>query len=249
MSTADECAGWLNGTLDTWSDPAEPGVHNSRPGGFTSQDGQDKKLWQTIFSKLERRGTYLDVASNHYKRISNTYFYDVCQSWRGVCVEPNPIYWPDLRTKRTCELIPFCASDNASREVELDLAPFQWLGGMGGADHGSLMRYYYRNRNLSAPVRSKWPMKRMKCVRLADELARLSISRVDLMSLDVEGGEAAVLRGIDFSRVQIDHILCESHCAEVLSPLGYRAMRLRTSADTLWSCNAQCATRLRDMQQ
>ena len=44
-----------------------------------------------------------------------------------------------------------------------------------------------------------------------------------------------VLQGIDFTRVQIDNILCESHCAHVLAPLGYRPFRLGTMEnDLLW---------------
>ena len=90
----EECAGWLNGTLDTWSDPSETRRHASQPGGFTSMAKQDKVLYELIFSKIQgRRGTYVDVAANHYKRISNTYFYDTCLQWRGLCVEPNQIYW------------------------------------------------------------------------------------------------------------------------------------------------------------
>ena len=42
---------------------------------------QDKLLWHYLFSKLEtgrspRTGRYVDLAANHYKRISNTYFLD-----------------------------------------------------------------------------------------------------------------------------------------------------------------------------
>ena len=44
-----------------------------------------------------------------------------------------------------------------------------------------------------------------------------------------------MLQGIDFDRVQIDNILCESHCAHVLTPLGYRPFRLGTMEnDLLW---------------
>ena len=56
------------------------------------------------------------------------------------------------------------------------------------------------------------------------------------MRTDVEGFEAQVLRGIDFGRTRIDNILCESHCAEVLRPMGYRGYKLRgmPGPDTLW---------------
>jgi len=40
------------------------------------------------------QGTYLDIGSNHPLQRSNTYFFDKCLGWRGVCVEPNTKYHP-----------------------------------------------------------------------------------------------------------------------------------------------------------
>jgi hypothetical protein len=253
----EECAGWLNGTLDTWSDPSETRRHASQPGGFTSMAKQDKVLYELIFSKIQgRRGTYVDVAANHYKRISNTYFYDTCLQWRGLCVEPNQIYWEGLASHRSCELVRTCASDRAV-ELDLMLPPVQWLGGMGGVvpkekEHPILKWYFRRNRTTGRLDKTKpsgndvWKLyppsawnsttRRMKCVRVGDELARLGFEHVDFMSLDVEGHEAAVLRGIDFSRFRIDHILCENNCNGILEPLGYTPINLGSGEDErLWS--------------
>ena len=65
LSVEEECEGWRNGTLDTWSDPKERRQHDSSPGGFTSQNGQDRLLWEHLFARLRRRGRYLDVAANN----------------------------------------------------------------------------------------------------------------------------------------------------------------------------------------
>ena len=137
----EECRGWLNGTLDTWSDPSETKRHNSAKGGFTSQYGQDRILWNAVFRHLGRPGVYADVASNHYKRISNTYFLDVCAGWHGLCVEPNAIYWADTLRFRSCKLVQTCASA-ATGPQELTLPNCRrcsWLGGLGGIRNGSLM--------------------------------------------------------------------------------------------------------------
>ena len=83
VQEADECAGWLNGSLDTYHDAH---TRSWSPGGYTSQFRQDKILFNTLFRNRTNRGIYLDIASNHYKRISNSYFYDRCLGWQGVCV-------------------------------------------------------------------------------------------------------------------------------------------------------------------
>ena len=242
LTTAErqECQGWLNGTLDTWSDPGESRQHHSAPGGFTSQRGQDKLLFTHVFSKLGRSGVYADVASNHYKRISNTYFYDKCLGWRGLCAEANHIYWDETRQHRSCKLLPTCVSDT-HEEVTLTLPDCKrcsWLGGMGGIGNGSLLPLVYimngstivRKKRLAELWRyyppSSWRRTVMRCTTLSDELARLRFPHVDLLSLDVEGHEQAVLRGIDWNRTTIDYILCEDHCHAELLKRGYVATRL-----------------------
>jgi hypothetical protein len=199
MSTSanEECQGWLNGTLDTYQDPSERAGRESASGGFTSQNRQDRLLFESLFRRLGRQGVYADVAANHFKRISNTYFYDVCLGWRGLCVEPNRIYWPELRSERSCTLIPWCASDSTA-EVELLLPEkvrgSSWLGGLGGIGNGSIGKQLLRpdgtfrtRHSLSWYKPSQWHHERMRCVRLADEFARLQMTHVDFMSLDVEG--------------------------------------------------------------
>ena len=35
---------------------------------------------------MERKGVYVDIAANDPIDFSNTYFYDKCAQWRGLCV-------------------------------------------------------------------------------------------------------------------------------------------------------------------
>ena len=237
---AEECGQWIAGKRGTYVDRL---TRSAAPGGFTSQFRQDRTLYHLLF-RNQTGGVYLDVAANHYKRIINTYFYDRCLGWKGICVEPNPVYHDELQRKRSCELIPFCAS-NSTDEVELRLPTDGWIGALGGIAGGRLREYARQigNRGKSAVT------KRMRCVRLGDELMRLAVARVDLFSLDVEGmrgapdpglhpiaashatrasqpgHEAAVLRGIDFCKVIISQIVCEDHCAGVLPSWGYTRSR------------------------
>ena len=229
---AEECAGWLNGTRGVYSDAMTRGA---ALGGFTSQYRQDRALYELLFENMSRPGVYLDVAANHYKRISNTYFYDRCLGWRGLCVEPNPIYHEELRAHRTCSLVPTCASDKVE-DVTITLPTHPWVGGLGGVNGGRLHEF-----RRAIPRRQRESVTRnMTCSRVGDELRSHGIHRIDLFSLDVEGFEAPVLRGIDFCRVHVAHVLCEAGCAEVLRPLGYEERRLRSvpGEDRLWSLPA-----------
>jgi hypothetical protein len=118
----DECSGWMAGTRGTWSIvPRSARIL----GGFTSQYRQDKLLWRHLFNGTTsnrapggRIRVYAEVAANHYKSISNSYFFDRCLHWRGLCVEPNPIYHADLLSERTCSLTPTCVA-NHTNEIEM----------------------------------------------------------------------------------------------------------------------------------
>ena len=73
---------------------------------------------------------------------------------------------------------------------------------------------------------SKWNRVKMFCQRLGDELERLGFSHIDFMSLDVEGHEAAVLKGINWKVTTIDYILCENNCDVELGRRGYLPIEL-----------------------
>lgn len=246
---ARECASWLEGTRGVYRDEH---TQQARDGGFTSQFCQDRSLFEEVFAPAlgRRRGTYVDVASNHFKRISNTYFLDRCLGWRGVCVEPNPIYHAGLRANRSCDLIPSCVSDSTA-EVELVLPREEWLGGLGGVGGGRLMDYVGSRKRAALRQSGVAASHRARCKLLGEELVRRGLQRIDLLSLDVEGHEDHVLRGVDFKRIHIDHVLCERTgvasrrtpdqrrvgCTSILSRLGYTRVRLNGLCggdDVLW---------------
>ena len=207
-----ECQGWLDGTGKTYRDKS---TRVATEGGFTAQGRQDRAMFETLFMDRGENqgaggGVYVDLAANHYKRISNTYFYDQCLGWRGLCFEPNPIYHKDIERYRTCSLIKTCVS-NTTEQKRLILPNHQWEGGLGGIGGGKLA--YYRKPVVGLTLD-------LNCVTLGEELARRSIDHVDMLSLDVEGHEEQVLGGINFAMVRIDHIVCEAGCESLLSQ-GY----------------------------
>ena len=71
-----------------------------------------------------------------------------CLGWRGVCVEPNPIYHSELIARRSCELVPTCASEYAENAT-LVLPAQPWLGGLGGISGGKLGAYKFSIKNSS----------------------------------------------------------------------------------------------------
>ena len=97
----DECVAAMNGSRYT-----------------SSQFGQDLFVWRNFFAAhaaAGRRGFYVESGANKPKALSNTWFFDRCLGWAGLCVEPNPMYHAALRRERTCTVVPECISATPER--------------------------------------------------------------------------------------------------------------------------------------
>lgn len=231
QAVLDECRGWMAGTRSTWSVGVPRSSH--RPGGFTSQYKQDKLVWHALFNSTTsnraadgRIRVYAEVAANHYKSISNSYFFDRCLHWRGLCVEPNPIYHANLLSERSCALTTTCVA-NHTDEIEMRLPKNEWDGARGGATTSHFVHGHH--------VDSTMPVLK-RCVRLQDEFDRLGYPHIDVLFLDLEGSEEFALRGIDFATTRIDYIVCESSCDAMLTAHGYTKVRIPgwVAGDRVW---------------
>lgn len=161
------------------------------------------------FARLRRRGVYWDVAANDAMQTSNTYFFDRCLGWRGVCVEANPRYHGGLTADRGCVVVPTCLSDTPAT------VPFRLSGAVGGV--AATVKTAAKAGDLTLPLR---------CVTGASVAARTGVRAVDLLSLDAEGHELHILRGLALgaaltAQVVVAEVLPTSPAGRHLAALGY----------------------------
>lgn len=64
-----------------------------------SQARQDEIVFALLRNKTQ--GYFVDLAANDAVQFSNTVALETFHNWTGVCIEPNPIYWPRLASLRT----------------------------------------------------------------------------------------------------------------------------------------------------
>ena len=160
--------------------------------GSSSQFSQDLFLFFNFFKywpMLNITGFYLDSGANEAIHLSNTYFYDVCLGWNGICVEPEVQYHTQLREKRSCILVTECISD-----VEKSVT--------------------FNNANeLGSVVANNPNVNQTNCLPLFEILNKHPVSalskKIDFWSLDVEGYELIVLETVNFNLIQVNSLLIE----------------------------------------
>lgn len=186
-----------------------------------SQFRQDYVLYKYHFQHLRRAGNYLDVAANEPIGLSNTYFFDRCLGWGGLCVEGNPRYFEKLHRLRSCTLLPTCVGEYDGQSVDFILK-----GGSGGIDSTNKAAEYWRSINET--VRKM----RVRCTTVGKELLRYHAHVIDYMSLDVEGHELHVLHGIDWKNTRINVVSIEvsrksyAPIQEFMTSIGYKELAL-----------------------
>lgn len=178
-------------------------ILNNRNGSLSQYD-QDLFVFFNVFKFWPMHGKigyYVDSGANEAKLGSNSFFFDACLGWKGLCVEPDPRYHAELKMYRSCELISECISD---RNKSINMVPPR---------NGAFMKV---GEHETTPKSGG-----MKCNSLANMLSLHNIPRVDFWSLDVEGHEMTVLTSVNFSAVDIAVLLVEGKSYCVRAPCWY----------------------------
>lgn len=160
---------------------------------------QDYYLYTQHFSSLKRPGVYLDVATNDPIGISNTFFFEKCLGWSGLCVEANPQYLAAIHKFRNCALVPTCVSDVDGRNVEFAL--YSGLSGIMATNKNA--KNWKERRETVSTIKQK-------CSTMGVETARYAVKHADYLSLDVEGHELQVLKGFDWDNFVVNVITVEA---------------------------------------
>lgn len=156
-----------------------------------SQCGQDAFIFWMIFGG-KKEGVFLDIGGNDPIRINNTYLFEQ-RGWHGLAFEPvksQAEKWSDVR-KTPCYNIAIGMTED---EVEFTEMRESQYSGIGTAQNGEdAETYKVRQRKLTNVLREN------------------NIEHVDMVSIDVEGYEMNVLKGIDFDNIDITCFCIENN--------------------------------------
>jgi FkbM family methyltransferase len=161
-----------------------------------AQTHEDVLLWRALHNV--HRGFYIDVGAHDPTALSVTRaFYE--NGWRGINVEPDPLYADKLRKERPRDV---------TLEVALGHSPgMTTLYGFGDTGLSTLVKGI-ADEHIAAGFKAT--ERSVSVTTLAELLNDLGDQQVHFLKIDVEGCEQQVLRGADFAKVRPWIVLIEA---------------------------------------
>lgn len=187
-------------------------------------------------------GYFVELGANDGISQSNTKHLEMFHGWRGVLIEPYPGNFQKLQRTRS----PYSHFENAAcvsfefpKEVmKLTYSNLMTIPMEGSSDivdrklHAESGRKWLRGRETVKTFLAK--ARTLTSILVEAKAPHL----IDLLSLDVEGGEIEVLKGVDHAKYRFKWILVESRdengISEYLEAHGYSFHSKLTGHDYLF---------------
>lgn len=158
---------------------------------YYSQHGEDFILDQIFKDKKD--GFYVEVGCIDGRRFSNTLFFEE-KGWGGINIEAHPDYIASLKENRpNSEVVHAAVGDHEQESVTFYTNRRGSLSTLDKQqekiafrDHG---KYFEGFSETKVPMRT-----------LTSIFEDLGVSEIDILSLDIEGGEKDALNGLDFNK-------------------------------------------------
>jgi FkbM family methyltransferase len=158
-------------------------------------------------------GFFVDVGAFDGVHLSNTLSFEQ-QGWRGICLEPHPTYFPYLVANRKDSicLSSACVESRRTKSVRFLSEPLGLLSGIR-ADLTPNMTGRYAIRGMKFPGFTAVEVPAITLNEILD--AHLPSGReIDFVSIDVEGTELEVVKGLDLKRFPARLLVVESNDQE-----------------------------------
>jgi len=160
-----------------------------------------------------RDGFYVELGANDGVRFSNSYYFEVNKGWKGVLIEPAPNLYVTCKKKRGANNVVFCNAcvsfDYKEEFVRMKYCDSMTISDnldLNIGDHDKFVESgeQFLNEGESTFI---FGAKSATLNSLLEEAEAPAL--IDFLSLDVEGAELDVLRGVDFTKYNFRYMVIE----------------------------------------
>jgi FkbM family methyltransferase len=159
---------------------------------FNSINNLDKKLLKYLNFK---DGFYIECGANDGVNQSNTWYFEKVLNWRGILIEPNQTSFKNLKNNRSYtnifKNVALVSEDFKNKNEEIYL---------------SENNLESKLTNIANPLNQK-----VTTETLNNILKEHNVNKINFFSLDVEGYEEEVLKGLNLNIFDIDYMLIETN--------------------------------------
>lgn len=171
---------------------------------YHGHEGQDAFVHQTFFAD-KRDGVFVDIGAYDGVTWSNSLFFERELGWRGLCVEASPRRYAKYRLSgRRTPCVNVAVGDRDGEAQFLDV-----VSGLTMMN-GLLDTLAPNQRFLIEGRGSRTEVITVPLRRLDGLLREHGLTRVDFLTLDVEGAEVAILQSFDLDAFAVQVICLES---------------------------------------
>ena len=181
-----------------------------------SSYGLDKKMNKYL---KKDAGYYIEMGANDGIEYSNTYLLELSKKWKGVLVEPNLNNFFECIKNRSNKNIFFCNAcvsfDYKEKFVPMIYADLMTMAKKSERGYDELTHLEESSTN-HLQKNERITEYGSIAKTLTEILHEANAPKnIDFFSLDVEGTELDVLKGIDFNEYNIEYILTESNSLDI----------------------------------
>lgn len=170
-----------------------------------SQLGQD--LWVLEKTGYKQHGFFVEFGATDGVLLSNTYLLETEFEWKGICAEPNPTFFSDLKQNRNCIVSDACIGPSTGEIVE-----FVYADAFGGMLRDADNDMHKSRREAYQAVHGTVEL---ETVSLHDFLlAHDAPKSIDYLSIDTEGSELSILEAFPFEKWDIRLLTIEHNFTE-----------------------------------
>jgi FkbM family methyltransferase len=188
-------------------------------------------------------GYYVELGANDGIFSSNTLYYERYRGWSGILIEPAPNRYLECRKNRSLQnhlVCAACVSFDYKREfVELVYSDSMSVSLDVETDIGDGRAHAELGRQFLKPWETVFAFGALARTLHSILIEAGAPRRIDFLSLDVEGSEIEVLKGVDHDCFKFRFMLLEcrdlTKLKEYLNPLGYKLVEQFGEHDYLFS--------------
>jgi len=187
------------------------------PQMFYSQEQEDFQLLQRYLNY--RDGFFIELGAMDGVCYSNSLFFEKYMGWKGILIEPTHLYFDLIKNRPNAKNYKFVISEKEGFVEFIGAKSTGYLSAMGGIVDTLLdasFNEFKKYNDESVTLLESVPLKKLLH----------GVEKVDLFSIDVEGGEYEVLSTFDWN-IPVHVVLLENiaedkmeKCRELLREKG-----------------------------